>query len=72
MAILIRGKSVCHLCDRVMTSDDEVELFPPGLFELYSDLAHLNDSAVHAACLDQRPEAGRSRHALDEYLERFR
>jgi hypothetical protein len=71
MALLIRGKSRCHLCDRVMGAYDEVELFPPALFRPDSDLAHLNDSAVHAVCLDQRPEADASRRALDEYVERF-
>jgi hypothetical protein len=72
VALLIRGKSTCHLCGEVITADDRVEMFPSGLFSRGSAEDHLNDSSVHAACLSARPEAAAvARDAVKEYLERL-
>ena len=37
-----------------------------------SPLSDLNDSAVHAPCLDLRTDADAARSALNEYVERHR
>ena len=72
MALLVRGKSLCHLCGQVIGSNDAAELFPPALFTTASPLSDLNDSAVHATCLDLRTDADAARIALGEHVERHR
>lgn len=68
MAIVIRGKSLCHLCGLIIASGDQVQCFPPALFDITSTAAHLNDSGVHLACFEGLPEydeavAGLAAHA---------
>jgi hypothetical protein len=70
MAIVIRGKSRCHICGRIIKDVDEVQLFPPALFEPSADAAHLNDSAVHRACFESLPEHDEAAAGLAAYLSR--
>lgn len=71
MAIIIRGKSVCHVCGSILAEDDDVQLFPPALLAEGSRGAHLNDSGVHRACFEQLPEHDEVAQALAIYLQRF-
>jgi len=71
VAIVIRGKSQCHLCGQVMSAEHQLDLFPPGLFPADSASAHLNDASVHSRCLDQRPEAEAARATLSEYVDKW-
>ncbi|MCO7239520.1 hypothetical protein [Aeromicrobium sp. CnD17-E] len=68
MAILLRGRSRCHLCNAVIEAEDEAQLFPPALFATDSAFGRLNDSAVHRQCLDARPDGDLALQILDEYL----
>ncbi|SKB02636.1 hypothetical protein [Aeromicrobium choanae] len=67
MAIVLRGRSVCHLCGRVMRSEDDIALFPPGLFVADSVFAHLNDASVHRFCLEGTAQSNEALDALAEY-----
>lgn len=71
MALIIRGKSLCHICGLVISEDDEVQLFPPALLDPSSDAAHLNDSGVHVACFEALPEHDEAAKALADYLRGF-
>jgi hypothetical protein len=65
MAVIIRGKSRCHICGLVIAEGDDVQLFPPALMPSSSNAAHLNDSGVHMACFEALPEhdeASEARH----------
>jgi hypothetical protein len=72
MAIVIRGKSVCHLCGNVIEPSDAILLFPPALFDPCSALAHLNDSGVHRRCIEESPDYDDARRALENYVARLR
>lgn len=71
MAMIIRGKSLCHVCGLVLAEDDDVQLFPPALVAQASSGAHLNDSGVHRACFEQLPEHDEVAQALAAYLQGF-
>jgi hypothetical protein len=71
MALIIRGKSVCHICGLVIADRDEVQLFPPALFAPSSAAAHLNDSGVHLACFKALPEHDEASETLANYLQGF-
>ncbi|RNL79825.1 hypothetical protein [Nocardioides marmorisolisilvae] len=68
MSLLLRGKTVCHLCGEVIGLDDAAQQFPPGLFDSGGPVAHLNDSSIHSTCLDALPEAAYVRVLLDDYV----
>lgn len=69
MALIIRGKTLCHICGRVLAEDDKVQLFPPALVAPTSAAAHLNDSGVHLSCFEALPEHDEAAEALLAYLE---
>jgi hypothetical protein len=71
MAMIIRGKSLCHICGLVIAERDEVQLFPPALLAPYSEAAHLNDSGVHLACFEALPERDEGAEALATYVQGF-
>ncbi|WP_156391777.1 MULTISPECIES: hypothetical protein [unclassified Nocardioides] len=70
MAMIIRGKSLCHICGLVVAEGDEIQLFPPALFASSSDAEHLNDSGVHLACFEALPEHDEAAAVLGAYLDR--
>lgn len=71
MALVVRGRSVCHLCGRVMGNGERLVLFPPALFDGRSVPARLNDSAVHADCLANQEYGAMAASALAEYSAGF-
>lgn len=71
MAVIIRGKSLCHICGLVLAADDDVQSFPPALLAESSSAAHLNDSGVHRACFERLPEHDEAANALAAYLRRL-
>lgn len=71
MALVIRGKTFCRLCGRVHAPDDELELFPPGLFEASDPASEVNDAAVHRECLLAQPYAAYAVEVREAYLGRF-
>lgn len=71
MALIVRGKSHCHICGLVLAEVDDVQLFPPALMPQSSKAAHLNDSGVHVACFEALPEHDEVADALANYLQGF-
>jgi hypothetical protein len=71
MAIVIRGRSVCHICGRVLGADDDIQTFPPSLFPEGASEQHLNDSAVHLGCLLGLPYNEHARQVLNDYIDRL-
>jgi hypothetical protein len=39
MALVIRGKTICHLCGRVIKEGDAIESFPPLVVDAADPLA---------------------------------
>lgn len=68
MSLLLRGKTVCHLCQVVITATDDAAQFPPGLFDPQSAVEHLNDSSVHAMCLRELPDADFVEVRLNDFI----
>lgn len=58
MALILRGKSVCPLCDQLIQPDDEIVGFPPFAGEPGDPLHIFNDAGFHQACFDRHPLAG--------------
>lgn len=52
MAILIRGKSTCVVCKKVIRLDDEAFLFPPFIQNTKDQLYQFNDASAHSHCLN--------------------
>ena len=65
---VVLGETECHLCNRVMDAREDLVLFPPAVLDPESDMAHLDDTAVHLGCLVARPEGARAKQVLDEVL----
>src|ERR1700730_17212505 len=71
MAVLIRGKSKCSLCEQIIGEDDAVELFPSGLFQADEPSFQVNDAAVHYACLLGRDWGRVALERVREYVRRM-
>ena len=71
MAILIMGKSVCHLCGQLIGEGEDAQMFPPALFSSSEAASHLNDSSVHLRCLERLPEHSAAEVALGVYLRQL-
>lgn len=69
MALLLRGRTVCKLCGRVIAVADPVVLFPSGLFAVNEPAFEVNDAAVHSACLDGKPYAADAIARCAAYVE---
>jgi hypothetical protein len=73
MALYLRGRSRCPLCDEVIDSRDGVVLFPGvALFPPESAEGRLNDAAVHLDCLLAQPYGDSAMARLREYVEAVR
>ena len=55
MALVIRGKSTCFICGRIMGKADEIVIFPPFVPNLRSPIRPFSDAGVHRECLDNHP-----------------
>jgi hypothetical protein len=53
MSILIKGKTICHLCGRPIHSQGDFVGFP--FIYLPDVLSELSDSCVHRSCLEGHP-----------------
>ena len=71
MALLVRGKSTCHLCGQVIGPEDAAEMFPPALCDSREPVARLNDAAVHRVCLLATPFGADALVRRDEYVGRL-
>ncbi|MEU8076294.1 hypothetical protein AB0B31_12685 [Catellatospora citrea] len=51
MALFLPGRTTCAACGEVIGRDDDVVLFPHGLFDPRSVLFRFDDACAHHACL---------------------
>lgn len=51
MAILLRGKSKCPICDDVIQEGEEATLFPHIVLNQADPLFYLSDAACHTRCV---------------------
>ena len=52
MAILLRGRTVCKLCGRVIGAGEPATLFPHLVLNEADPLYPLSDAACHTACVE--------------------
>ena len=55
MAVVIIGKSECHICGKVLESSEDIVLFPPFIANMLDPLYIFNDAGVHMRCLEKHP-----------------
>lgn len=64
MAIVIRGKTDCSICDCLIDADGDMVAFPHFIQDPAHPLWHFSDSAMHRACFQNWPSA-------DEFRREF-
>ncbi len=70
VAIVILEKSRCALCGEVLEADDDIVLFPPGLFSPSEPVFVLNDAGVHQRCLDSFRFGAEASRRREEHVRR--
>lgn len=56
MALIIRGKSLCPLCNKALEKDDKLKAFPAFLPSDHK-FGKFSDAAFHEKCFQECPEA---------------
>lgn len=67
MALLIRGKTICPLCGKVILTNQAVVSFPAFLKKTHT-LAMYSDAAFHQECFDNSPDGS----GVIKLFERYR
>lgn len=67
MAILIRGKTICRLCGRIIGEADPVVMFPAFVSNELDPLRVLDDGAFHSDCFARQPLAVEAIRRYQEY-----
>lgn len=70
MAIILRGKSKCVLCERLLEEGQEVIGFPAFVTNEADPLLIFHDSGVHSDCLLSNPLAKEAVNRVNEAEER--
>ena len=65
MAILLRGKTQCGICSRVIGKDDEVVSFPAFVGNELDPLVKFSDASFHRACIASHPMAKAAQERLE-------
>jgi hypothetical protein len=66
MAIVIRGKTMCSLCDAILSDTDDIVMFPHFISVQTHPLWRFSDSAMHRSCFAGWPQAESFRAAFNE------
>jgi hypothetical protein len=66
MALLIRGKTNCPLCGKVILTNEAVVSFPAFLKKTHA-LARYSDAAFHQECFDNSPDGSAVIKLFDRY-----
>src|SRR5437773_8578740 len=66
MALLIRQKTVCPLCGRVIDADAEI-VSTPAFLETSHRLARFSDGVFHRGCFDESIERAKVEQLLAEF-----
>ena len=70
MALLIRGKSACPLCGKVISENDEV-VATPALLKSTHPLAAFSDAAFHQECFAAHPDGAEVEQLLARFKEKM-
>lgn len=70
MALIVRGKTTCGLCDKVIQDGDEVVAFSPFVANERDPLFRYSDGAFHAACFWREADAKSAMERWEEVRER--
>jgi len=55
MAVLLRNKTICPMCGRLIEEGEDTSLFPHFILNENDPLYEFSDSACHTACLASHP-----------------
>jgi hypothetical protein len=69
MALVIRGKTICRICGKVIGKDDEVAAFPAFVGNQKDPFYRFNDGAFHQSCFEALPESEAFNRRYREMLE---
>lgn len=68
MALLVRGRTHCPLCGRIIAAGDPVVSFPPLISNQLDPLFMFNDASFHRWCFDQHPLKAKIENVYQGYL----
>jgi hypothetical protein len=71
MAVIIRGKTRCRLCDEQIGEGDEVVAFSVLVANTNDPLWRFNDAAMHRKCFDHHPDSALATRRWEEARERM-
>lgn len=71
MALLMRGKTICPVCGRVIAVGDEV-VATPSFLRPSHQLARFSDAAFHRRCFEGSPERAEVERLLALFSERMK
>jgi hypothetical protein len=66
MALIIKGKTICPLCGKVIRADANVVAFPAFLKKSHP-LAKYSDAAFHKECFDKNGDAQEITRLFERY-----
>lgn len=68
MAVLVRGRSRCPICRRVIDDADEVKMFGPFVLNELDPVHLFSDAALHVACFAAHPLSPEAARRWDEFV----
>lgn len=71
MAIVIRGKSVCDLCERIMEDGQDIIAFSPFVYNEFDPLLLFSDAAFHKECFLKHSLAEKALARVEEQRKRI-
>ncbi|MCP3883713.1 MAG: hypothetical protein GY701_35705 [Sulfitobacter sp.] len=71
MALLVRGRTRCVVCDRVVEDSDAAIALPAFVRDRTSELFRFSDGILHTACLETDSLAQRAARLAQETIDRL-
>ena len=56
MALIIRGKTICRLCNKILQKEDKIVAFP-ALLAADHQYSEFSDAAFHLSCFQKDPRS---------------
>ena len=69
MALVVRGRSKCRLCEEVLHDNDEIVAFSAFMVNELDPIHGFSDSAVHKQCFEEDPRRDRVSQCWADWLE---
>ncbi len=71
MALLVRGKTTCPICGRVIEQGDDAVAFPAFVSNRLDPVFRFSDGAFHRLCVQEDPTGRIALHRSDELMLRL-